>query len=258
MRILSWNVNGIRAMEKKGFCSWLVKESPDMICLQETKAHPRQLTKELLQINYSAAGQYFNYWASAEKGGYSGVAIYSKKEASDIRQTGITKFDTEGRLLQADFNSFTLISAYFPNAQDEGKRISYKIDFCEAVMEICRNYVKNGRHFILSGDYNIAHKPIDLARPKLNENNPGYLPEEREWMEKFTNAGFTDTFRYFYPDLKEQYTWWSYRMKNREKNLGWRIDYHCTDNSFLPEVESAAILSSVQGSDHCPIEIRLK
>jgi len=161
-------------------------------------------------------------------------------------------------VLQADFKDFTLICAYFPNSQDEGKRLDYKLGFCDAILKLCGKYRKLKRHFVLSGDYNIAHTAIDLARPKENEGHAGYLPEERAWMDSFTAAGFVDTFRHFHPGGTGHYSWWSYRMNSRERNVGWRLDYHCTDPEFLPAVKSSIIRPDVFGSDHCPVEITLK
>jgi len=258
MRIVSWNVNGIRAVEKKDFIPWMEAEGADMVCLQETKARPEQLSKELREIRPKNGKTYHAYWASARKPGYSGVAIYSKTEALALKPLGIDEFDDEGRVLQADYPEFTLISAYFPNSQEEGKRLDYKLRFCDAIMKLCRNYRKQKRHFVLCGDYNIAHTPIDLARPKENEGNAGYLPEERAWMDSFIAAGFIDTFRALHPGETGHYSWWSYRMNARERNVGWRIDYHCTDPEFFPAVKSSIIRPEVFGSDHCPVEITLK
>ena len=258
MRILSWNVNGIRAVEKKGFIPWMKAEGADVVCLQETKARPEQLSRELLEISDKEGTPYHAYWASAKKPGYSGVAIYAKTKPLDIKPLGISEFDDEGRVLVADFETFSLIGAYFPNSQDAGKRLDYKLRFCDAIMKLCEDYRARKRHIILSGDYNIAHTPIDLARPKENEESAGYLPEERAWMDSFTAAGFVDTFRYFHGGKTGQYTWWSFRMEARSRNVGWRIDYHCTDPEFLPSVTSSIIRPEVMGSDHCPVEITLK
>jgi exodeoxyribonuclease-3 len=256
MRIISWNVNGIRAVEKRGFSNWLGQENPDILCLNETKAEPAQLSPIL--VNPQGGGQpYYSYWASAQKKGYSGTAIFSKVEPNDVRFMGIDEFDNEGRCLAADFNDFTLIAAYFPNSQDAGKRLDYKLNFCAAMLGLCNALVKKGRHILLCGDYNIAHTPIDLARPKANEGNAGYLPEERAWMDKFTKAGYIDTFRHFHPGETGQYTWWSYRTEARKRNIGWRIDYHCVDRDFLPKVKSSIIRPEITGSDHCPVEIEL-
>jgi exodeoxyribonuclease-3 len=256
MRIISWNVNGIRAVEKRGFVEWVAAEAPDILCLNETKAEPGQLSPEL--IHPAAGGKpYRSFWASAKKKGYSGVAIYSKKEPLDVRGMGIADFDDEGRTLIADYGSFTLIAAYFPNSQDGGARLDYKLAFCDAMLRLCNSLVRTGRHFVLCGDYNIAHTPIDLAHPKENEDSPGYLPQERAWMDAFTEAGHVDTFRHFHPGQAEQYTWWSYRARARERNVGWRLDYHCVDSAFLPAVTASLIRAEVAGSDHCPVELTL-
>lgn len=258
MRIVSWNVNGIRAVEKKGFPAWLAKEAPDMLCLQETKANPGQLSADLLEAADAQGRPYKAYWASAKRPGYSGVAIYTREEPRDVRPLGVSEFDDEGRVLMADYDAFTLISAYFPNSQDAGARLPYKLDFCAAMLEACKKLVASGRHLVLCGDYNIAHTAIDLARPKDNEENPGYLPEERAWMDTFTASGFVDTFRAFHPGEGGHYSWWSYRMRAREKNIGWRIDYHCVDEGFRNSVQSSIIRPDVEGSDHCPVEIEIK
>jgi exodeoxyribonuclease-3 len=274
MRILSWNVNGIRAVEKRGFVSWVREESPDILCLQETKANPGQLSPELLSPRDKAGAPYFSYWASAKRAGYSGVAIYSRTEPLELKFLGVPEFDDEGRVLEAVFKDFTLISAYFPNSQDAGARLGYKLAFCEAILKHCDSLTAggnakgaargaasgkaSGRHVVLCGDYNIAHTPIDLARPKENEGNAGYLPEERAWMDVFTAAGYVDTFRHFHAGQGGHYSWWSYRAGARERNVGWRIDYHCVDRAFLPQVKSSVIRPDVLGSDHCPVQIELK
>lgn len=258
MRILSWNVNGIRAVEKRGFLSWLAEEAPDVLCLQETKAQPEQLSPELISPRNRAGDVYRTYWASAQKKGYSGVAIFCKTKPLNLKPLGIAEFDNEGRVLQAEFKDFTLISAYFPNSQDGGARLGYKLDFCAAILELCNTLAAGGRHFVLCGDYNIAHTPIDLARPRENEGNAGYLPEERAWMDAYTAAGHVDTFRHFHPGGEGHYTWWSYRAGARARNVGWRIDYFCVDRAFLPKVMSSVIRPDVEGSDHCPVQLEIK
>lgn len=252
MRIVSWNVNGIRAVEKRGFFEWLKKDDPDMICLNETKAEPGQLPPKFITPEGTS---YSSYWASAVKKGYSGVAIYSKVKPQAVHFMNKAEFDDEGRVLVADYGGFSLIAAYFPNSQDEGRRLSYKLAFNDAMLKLCNSIVKKGRHFILCGDYNVAHTPIDLARPKQNEKNAGYLPEERAWMDKFLAAGNVDTFRHFHPEETGHYSWWSYMGQARAKNIGWRIDYHCVDKGFLPKVKSSFIRPDIEGSDHCPVEI---
>lgn len=277
MKIISWNVNGIRAVEKKGFTDWLLSSDADVICIQETKAHPSQLTQNLLapgseddtlfpipektSVSPVAVTDrtaiYNSYWSSAKKAGYSGTAIYAKKEPDKVELLGNPEFDDEGRVLSAYFGKTVVISAYFPNSQDKGARLDYKLGFCKAVFEYLNRIVSEGYNIVLCGDYNIAHKPIDLANPKSNEGNAGFLPEEREWMEFFTTNGFVDTFRKFCAEPK-QYTWWSYRFHAREKDIGWRIDYQCVNQSFADNVNYSKILKDVMGSDHCPIEIEIK
>ena len=254
MRIISWNVNGIRAVEKRGFFDWLKNENPDIMCLNETKAEPGQLAPHFLKPDGTS---YSSFWASAKKRGYSGVAIYTKKQPENTRFLGKPEFDDEGRVLIADYKDFSLIAAYFPNSQDEGRRLDYKLAFNDAMLSLCNSIVKQGRHFLLCGDYNVAHTPIDLARPKANEKNAGYLPEERAWMDKFLAAGHVDTFRHFHPGETGCYTWWSYMGHARENNIGWRIDYHCVDKNFISDVKSSIIRPDVEGSDHCPVEIKI-
>ncbi len=255
--IVSWNVNGVRAAEKKGFLDWLKDEKPDILCIQETKAERAQLSSSLLSPRLENGASYKSWWHSAQKKGYSGTAIFSKFEPLEVTPLGIDDFDCEGRVTAAHFEDFSVISAYFPNSQEGGARLSYKLEFCAAIKEYCDTLVTSGRNIILCGDYNIAHKPIDLANPQSNEKNPGYLPEERAWMDVFTAAGYTDTFRAFCKD-SGMYTWWSYRFNAREKNIGWRIDYHCVNEQFMPKVESSSILADVYGSDHCPVKLTLK
>ncbi|MDC7127302.1 MAG: exodeoxyribonuclease III [Spirochaetales bacterium] len=249
--LVSWNVNGIRAAEKKGLFDWMSEKNADFICLQETKAQKEQLSESFIEPT-----GYKSWFAEAEKKGYSGVVTYSKEEPISVETLGIDEFDAEGRSIILEYPDFKLINCYFPNSQEAGKRLDYKLRFCEAVFDFCNNTVKNGKNIILCGDYNIAHKPIDLANPKRNEKNPGYLPEERAWMDKFTQNGYIDTFRLFCKD-PDRYSWWSYRFKAREKNIGWRIDYFCVNSSFKEKLESADILDSVMGSDHCPVEIKV-
>lgn len=257
LRIASWNVNGIRSAHGKGLLDWIASESPDVLCLQETKAHPEQLPKELLEPADKEGRAYHVFWASAKRRGYSGVALLSRAEPDSVSFLGVPEFDDEGRALVASFGDLTIVSAYFPNSQEAGARLDYKLRFCRAIRECCDRVVSNKGHIVVSGDYNIAHTPIDLARPRENEGNPGYLPEERAWMDEFTSSGYVDTFRTLHPGLKDQYSWWSYRGRARENNVGWRIDYHCIDPGLRPRVAAASILAGVTGSDHCPIILEL-
>lgn len=252
--IVTWNVNGIRAAEKKGFLEWLASESPDVLCLQETKAHRGQVSAELADPILPDGTVYKSWWSSAKKAGYSGTAIYSKIEPLNVQTLGIPEFDDEGRVIMAEFPNAIVISAYFPNSQEAGARLGYKLAFCDAILTTCNALVASGKNVILCGDYNIAHKPIDLANPTSNVKNPGYLPEERAWMDTFIDAGYIDTFR-TYCSEPGQYSWWSYRFKAREKNIGWRIDYNCVNPSFMPFVTGASILKDIYGSDHCPVKL---
>ncbi|MGO8694800.1 MAG: exodeoxyribonuclease III [Rectinemataceae bacterium] len=258
IRLMSWNVNGIRSCASKGLFEWLETASPDVLSLQETKAHPDQLPAEFLAPSDGHGEQYRAYWASAKRRGYSGTAIFSKREPRAISFLGSADFDDEGRGLVADFGDFTLVSAYFPNSQEGGARLDYKLRFCDAVLALCDKLVAAGKHVVVAGDYNIAHKPIDLANPKANEGNPGYLPEERAWMDRYTSSGYVDSLRHFNKEAG-QYTWWTYRVPGaRERNVGWRLDYHCVDESLIPAVKAASIHPEVQGSDHCPVSLDLE
>lgn len=248
-KLASWNVNGIRAAEKKGFLDWLAASGADIVCIQETKANPEQLSDGLLRPE-----GYEAHFASAERKGYSGVAVYTKISPKSVSNLGIPRFDDEGRALIVEFPSFTLVTGYFPNSQEGGARLDYKLDYCDSILSVCNDLVAAGVDVILCGDYNIAHKPIDLANPKANENNAGYLPEERAWMDTFLGSGYIDSFRKFSSE-GGNYTWWSYRFKSREKNIGWRLDYHCVNRRFSDAVTEATIESSVMGSDHCPVTL---
>lgn len=254
LRLLSWNVNGIRAAYKKGFVDWFIKEGPDVLCLQETKARPEQLTDDLLNvIGYKS---YFS--SSIVKKGYSGVAIYTKLEPVKVEHGfGIPKFDDEGRIIIADYKSFVLINIYYPNGKMSPERLKYKMDFYDAFLEYADNLVKKGKNLVICGDVNTAHKEIDLARPKENEKVSGFLPIEREWMDKFLSHGYVDTFRMF-NDEPEQYTWWDMQSRARERNVGWRIDYFFVSDNFKKNVKNAFIMPEVMGSDHCPVGIEIE
>lgn len=257
IKLLSWNVNGIRACAGKGMLDWLAREDADMVCLQETKASVEQLPAELQNPLDGRGKPYAPLWASAARRGYSGTAIFTKREPLSVAGLGIAEFDGEGRTVIADFGDFTLVSAYFPNSQEAGARLDYKLRFCAALLQFCNSLRAAGRHVVVAGDYNIAHEPIDLARPEQNEGNAGYLPEERAWMDDFLAAGYIDTFRHQCPD-PGHYTWWTYRVPNaRRNNVGWRLDYHCVDAGFLPAVVAADIQDEVLGSDHCPVSLTL-
>jgi len=250
--IISWNVNGMRSVLQKGFLDWLGSEKPDIVCLQESRVLPDDMTPEQRQPK-----GYTSFWMPAEKKGYSGTAVYTRKEPLSVSNIGIPEFDVEGRVQVVEYPDYTIINAYFPNSQPERKRIQYKLDFVKAIKGLANKLVKKGKHVILCGDYNIAHTEIDLARPKQNEDSPGYLPEERDAMSDFLKAGYVDTFRHFVKD-PGHYSWWSFRGNARAGNVGWRIDYHCVDKDFIARVKSANIHNKVTGSDHCPVGITLK
>lgn len=253
MRITTWNVNGIRAAERGGFLKWFDSEQADVVCLQEIKATPDVLSEELLHPK-----GYHSYWHPAQKAGYSGTAIYSKTEPTNIRYgMGIPEFDSEGRVIEAEFGELSVISAYFPNSQRDHARLGYKLKFCDAMFHHLERLRSAGKHVVLCGDYNIAHRAIDLRNPKSNEKNAGFLPEERDWMERFLSTGYVDAFRHFEPGAGH-YTWWSYRPGVREKNVGWRIDYHCVNRELTDRLKSSVILADVRGSDHCPVRLELK
>ena len=251
-KIISWNVNGVRAAVKKGMLQWLQKTQPDVLCIQETKAQVEQLEPELV----NPAG-YKTLWQSAERKGYSGVATFVKKKPLSIAILGKKEFDSEGRVQILTYEKLTIINAYFPNSQEAGQRLDYKLDFCNSLLAYCNKLKKSGKNVLICGDFNIAHKEIDLKNPKTNMDNPGFLPEERAWMDKFIKKGYVDTFRIFNQG-PGHYTWWSYRFQARKRNIGWRIDYHCVNEEFKPQVKESIILKDVLGSDHCPVMLRLK
>jgi len=253
MKLLSWNVNGIRAIEKKGFFEWLQKESPDVLCLQETKARPEQLTEKFIK----PVG-YYSYWSAAEKKGYSGVCIYSKiQPKSVVEGLGIKEFDSEGRTLIADYGNFILFNIYYPNGGQSNMRVPFKMRFYGAFLAKVEKLRKKGKKIIVTGDLNSAHTEIDLARPKENEKNTGFLPQERQWVGKFIRCGYVDTFRHFTKD-GGHYTWWDYYTAARARDVGWRIDYFFITENLLPKLKGAFILKDVMGSDHCPVGIEIK
>lgn len=251
IEVISWNVNGLRAVLKKGFREWFAEAQPDILCLQESRVLP----DELSDADRTPDG-YTSHWMPAKKRGYSGVCTFSKIEPLSVSNLGKKEFDDEGRVQVLEYEDFSLVNCYFPNSQPERKRIEYKLNFCDAIKRYCNKLVKSGKNVVLCGDYNIAHTAIDLARPKANEDNPGYLPEEREAMTKFLKAGYVDVFREANPE-GDHYTWWSYRANARANNIGWRIDYHCVNEDFTSRVRNPRILKGVMGSDHCPVSITI-
>lgn len=251
--LLSWNVNGIRAVQRKKALEWFYTEQPDIFCIQETKAHPEQLTQELTDPE-----GYHVSFSSAEKKGYSGVATYSRKKPVSVTEgLGIKRFDSEGRVLISDFDSFVLLNVYFPNGNASKERLAYKMDFYDAFLEYVVELTAAGRHVVFCGDVNTAHKEIDLARPKANEKNSGFLPEERAWIDQVIECGFQDTLREFHEE-PELYSWWDYKTKARERNVGWRIDYVFSDSGMRANLIDAGIRTDIMGSDHCPVWVKIE
>ncbi len=252
IKLLSWNVNGIRSAWKKGLLDFIGGESPDILSLQETKARPEQLLPELI----SPPG-YNAYWNFPEKKGYAGVAVYTRENPLDVWYEFANQgLDSEGRFIAADYGAFILMNIYFPNGGAGNKRVPYKMDFYDAFLEYTDSLVSNGRKLVICGDLNTAHKEIDLARPKENVKNTGFLPEERAWMDKFVEHGYVDTFRHFH-DEPGQYTYWDMKTAARLRNVGWRIDYYFVSKNLLPAVTGSFIMPDIMGSDHCPIGMLL-
>jgi exodeoxyribonuclease-3 len=251
-KIISYNVNGLRAALSKGFYEWLKSESPDILCLQETKIQQGQIDNWLFEsIGYNT------YWHYAEKKGYSGVALLTKEKPQRVVEgIGIKKYDNEGRTLTAFYNSFVQIAVYFPSGTMGDERQEVKMAFLEDFLNYVLQLKKEYKNIIISGDFNICHKPIDINYPEKHINVSGFLPDEREWMDRFVESGFIDTFRVFNQE-PNQYSWWSYRAGARQKNLGWRIDYHFVSENLRPNLVNAAILQDVKHSDHCPIVLQI-
>ena len=252
MKIISYNVNGIRAALNKDFISWLKSANPDVICLQEIKAMKDQLELDI----FEAAGYKYHYWFSAQKKGYSGVAILSKTEPNHVEfGTGIASMDFEGRNLRVDFDGFSVMSLYLPSGTNDD-RLQHKFDY----MDMFQEYINTLKHeipnLIICGDYNICHEEIDIHNPKM-KGVSGFLPEEREWLGKFIDSGFIDSFRYLHPE-KQEYTWWSYRANSRANNKGWRLDYALASKPLQEKLKRSVILSEAVHSDHCPILLEIE
>ncbi len=247
MKIISYNVNGIRAAMNKGLVDWLAKEQPDVLCLQETKAWPEQVDV----AKFEQQG-YHHYWESAEKKGYSGVAIISKTEPVHIEfGCGIERYDFEGRVIRADYNDFSLMNVYMPSGTSGEERQTFKMQWLDDFYIYAHKIVEEVNQLIIVGDYNIAHEEMDIHNPKGNKNNSGFLPEERAWVTKFLESGFIDSYRYLNPD-DQRYSWWTYRFNARSNNKGWRIDYQTTTKNITPRLKRADLLNDVVHSDHCP------
>ncbi|MGB1130682.1 MAG: exodeoxyribonuclease III [Haloferula sp.] len=252
MKLISWNVNGIRACLGKGLPEWLAESSPDILCLQETKARPEQVE---LPLEF---GGYRDYWNSAEKAGYSGVATFSRHEPLSITKgIGITEHDTEGRVITLEFDDFQLVNVYTPNAQNELRRLPYRMEWDQAFREFLADLHAQKKPVIFCGDLNVAHQEIDLARPSANRKSAGFSDEERAGFSQLLDSGFIDTFRHFHPEQTDAYSWWSYRGGARQRNVGWRIDYFGVTHDLRDRLKSATILPEVMGSDHCPVALEL-
>lgn len=250
MKFISWNVNGIRACLTKGFMDFFKEADADIFCLQETKVQEGQVELDI--------PEYKQYWNYAEKKGYSGTAIFTKKEPLSVSYgLGIEEHDKEGRVITLEFEDFYFITVYTPNSKTELERLDYRMVWEDEFRKYMQELEKN-KPVIVCGDLNVAHKEIDLKNPKTNRNNAGFTDEERNKFTELMNAGFIDTFRYFYPEQEGIYSWWSYRFKAREKNAGWRIDYFLTSGSMKDRLLSAKIHTEILGSDHCPIELQIK
>lgn len=255
MKILSWNVNGIRAFERNGSWKRLMDLSPDIICIQETKAEEQQLSEAIRKPS-----GYFSYFSSSQaRKGWSGVALFSKEEPLSISYgIGIPRFDQEGRIIIATYKKFTLFNTYFPNGGQGPERIAYKLEFYDAFLAYIEKLRKKGESIIFCGDVNTAHEEIDLARPQENEHRTGFLPEERAWIDEVINHGYIDVFRTLHPRKKDVYTYWDMKTHARERNVGWRLDYFFTSSNMVKKIRSLSTLSEITGSDHCPIVLDLK
>lgn len=254
LTLLSWNVNGMRAVHKKGFLTWLAEAKPDILCLQETKCEESQLPVEVAQ----PAG-YHTLWHCATKKGYSGTALLSREVPLSVQfGLGLPEFDQEGRTIIAEYPTFTLINCYFPNGGRDHLRVPFKMAFYEAFLAKCQELRARGQTVVFCGDVNTSHREIDLANPRSNQKTTGFLPEERAWIDKLVEAGYVDTFRHLYPTLTGQYTWWSVVTAARGRNIGWRLDYFFVAQEGMERVEDAFILPEVMGSDHCPVGLRLR
>ena len=253
MKLVSWNVNGLRAVINKGFEKFFKEINADIFCIQETKMQEEQIDESIKQI----FKEYNSYWNSAEKKGYSGTAIFTKKKPNKVTYgIGIEEHDKEGRVITLEFDNFYLVDCYTPNSKRELERLEYRMiwedEFRKYLIELNKT-----KPVVICGDLNVAHKEIDLKNPKTNRRNAGFTDEEREKMTKLLDSGFVDTFRYLYPEKTDMYTWWSYMFKAREKNAGWRIDYFIVSESIKDKIKESYIYSNIMGSDHCPVGVDL-
>lgn len=252
MRITTWNVNGLRAALNKGFYDWANEHDANVICLQEIKAKKDQVPSEKQEIP-----GYKSFWNPAERAGYSGVLSYTNIEPLEVRYgLGVEEFDVEGRVIRFKFENFYLYNIYFPNGQRGQDRVDFKLNFYSKLLEECNDLHQAGEEIIITGDFNTAHTEIDLANPKSNETTSGFLPEERAWITKYLENGFKDAYRELYPD-KVEYTWWTYRFRARDRNIGWRLDYYLVSDSLMEKVKDVVIHGDILGSDHCPVTLTI-
>lgn len=250
MKLISWNVNGIRACVQKGFTEYFQSTDADIFCIQESKMQEGQLDLQL--------EGYYQYWNYAEKKGYSGTAIFTKREPLNVQYgIGCEKHDMEGRVISLEFDTFYMVTVYTPNAQNELTRLDYRMEWEDDFRKYLKKLEKN-KPVIVCGDMNVAHKEIDLKNPKTNRKNAGFTDEEREKFSKLLDSGFVDTFRYLYPDKENIYSWWSYRFQARSKNAGWRIDYFLVSEALKDKIKEAEIHTEIMGSDHCPVELQIE
>ncbi|HNX08574.1 MAG TPA: exodeoxyribonuclease III [Methanothrix sp.] len=254
LRLISWNVNGLRAIAKKGFMDWMRSDMPDILCLQETKVAADQVPDQLKSIP-----GYYSYFGSGARKGRDGVALFSRVQPQAVAYTlGIKGLDDENRAIVADYGDFLLFNVYFPNGKASKERLEYKLLFYDLFLDHINLLRSQGKKIVICGDINTAHKAIDLARPKANEKVSGFLPVERAWIDKLVQSGFVDSFRIFHPDEGENYSWWDLKSRARERNVGWRIDYFFVSEELRDRVQSAFILKDVAGADHCPVGIVLR
>lgn len=252
-QIISWNVNGIRAAIRKGFNEFWNSAQPDLLAIQETKATREQANPQIPD-NHG----YHLHWHAAERKGYSGVATFCKTAPTSTQLgLGFDRFDSEGRVIISEYPEFTFLNIYFPNGKRDQERLQFKLDFYKATLNLCNAMRKEGRKLIIGGDFNTAHTEIDLKNPKANQDTSGFLPIEREWIDRYLDAGFVDIFREQHPNEPDHYTWWTYRFNARSRNVGWRIDYFLISKDLVEHVQEAKIYTDVMGSDHCPISLLL-
>jgi len=253
IEIISWNVNGIRAVANKNALEWIDERQPDILCLQEIKALPEQIPNNLFEKEYLEL-----HVNSAQKKGYSGTATFTNLQSDFTSNAHHIDTMNEGRIIQTTYDDIVLFNIYFPNGQKDDERLEYKMKFYDDLLNYCEELREEGKSIIICGDVNTAHKEIDLKNPKANSKTSGFLPIERAWIDKLLEHGYVDTFRYVHGDIQDKYSWWSYRSSARLKNVGWRIDYFFVSEELIENIEDAFILDYIEGSDHCPVGIRIR